>query len=177
MGERKYTDLVIRGVTYSTAQAAAKALGVSDVTVMRAARLGILDDCGLGRSHPRPMRCRIAGQDFPTVKAAAKHYGVHVSAIYQALDDGDVDRIARPQPPCMINAKPITVGPLSWPSWAAAERDMGLPRGTIRNAQRRDSITTKQRVLSAAMALAARRMPQVVCPAVPKSKSTNTQRR
>lgn len=151
MGERKYADLVIRGVTYPTAQAAAKALGISDVTVMRAARLGVLDDCGLGRSHPKPMPCRVGGLDFPTVKAAAKHFNVYTTAIYMAINAGDPDRIGRPRTPCSSRARPCTIGPYSWPSETAAARDLGLYRDFFRNMRRRNSPHARQKLLGALM--------------------------
>jgi hypothetical protein len=151
MGQRKYRDISIRGVVYATAQEAAAALGVSDATVMLAARNGTLETCGTGRSHPRPMPCHVGGRTFPTVARAAKHFKCSKGAIYKAINDGNPDRIGKPLTYNGATSKPFVYQGHSWPSHAQAERDLGLPRGFIRQVRRRNSRRGQERLLAAVM--------------------------
>ena len=63
--------------------------------VANARRAGSLDRVGLGVRGKVPMRVRIAGRVFESAHEAAAHYGVTPLAIWQAIHQGDPDRIAR----------------------------------------------------------------------------------
>jgi hypothetical protein len=97
MGRRVHANLVVRGTVYPTAQAAAAALGVAEVTVHRAARLGLLDTLGLGTGK-RPQPITVRGVTYPTVDDVAAAFGVTRTAVYNARARGDLDRLGLP--PC-----------------------------------------------------------------------------
>lgn len=156
MGLQKYRDIEIRGVVYSDAVTAARKLNVKPDTVRLAARTGNLDKVGLGiRIVPTPVR--IAGRDFPSARAAAKAYGKTPQAVWKAIDEGDPDRIARPPRKARTGCKPVTIGPLSFPSMREASVQLGFGPDYISHALRRGSKHAQQRLLAAAMRLAAER--------------------
>lgn len=157
MGQRKHRNIVIRGITYPTAQHAARALGVSDTTVMLAVRRGKLDTCGTGASHPKPMPVHVGGRDFPTARAAAEHFGVTPGAIYKAIDDGEPERIGQPQEYNGHRSRAFSIGGQTWPSMSAASRALGFGHGYIAQAIRKNRHSSMQKVLSAAMRLNAQR--------------------
>jgi transcriptional regulator with XRE-family HTH domain len=77
--------VTIRGYTYHSGRAAAKALGVAESTVSQARRNGTLDRCGLGSDGnpgPRPgKRFHMFDRDWDSVKQCADALGVHRSTL------------------------------------------------------------------------------------------------
>ena len=73
----------------------------------------------------------IRGQLYPSLTAAARALGVHLSTVHQALERGTQDQIGqcrgRPGSPCYINGR-------RWPSQAAAARALGVRPATISRA-------------------------------------------
>lgn len=98
----------------------------------------------------------IRGVVYPDARAAAARFGVTPHAVWQAVARGREDRLGLPPQHAPTRTCPIRIGPLDFPSRRAAERALGLSYGTIRNARRRGSARTWQRILRAAMALHAR---------------------
>lgn len=154
---RRWTNLTIRGVTYPTAADAAAALGITVSAVFMAAKKGQegLDRCGLRLHHPRPCPVRIGGVVYPTVPLAAAALGLKTSRIYQALAAGDVDRVLRPPPPCLVRAVPLIVSGRHFPSHSALDRWIGMAEGySARAIKRGGSARARlfERVLAKAMA-------------------------
>lgn len=153
MGARKYRDIEVRGVVYPTAQAAAAALGVREITVLRAARLGRLDTLGLGAAGLQSMPVRIRGVVYPSAAAAASALGVGVSAVRQALARGREDRVGLPRhrklPPNSAPGKAVSIGGFEFVSQVAADAALGLPRGTTSRVRR--GVASRERWLRAAM--------------------------
>lgn len=155
MGARKYRDIEVRGVVYPTAQAAAAALGVREITVHKALQSGRLDTLGTGAAHPTPMRVRIAGRVFPDARAAAAHFGVTVGAVRNAILEGDPDRIARKRRGRRgVNAKPVTIGPVTFPSMRAADEALGYSHGIVSRILRRGGPRAREALVGRAMAWA-----------------------
>lgn len=129
MGQRMYSNLVVRGTVYATAQEAARALGVTEVTVHMAARLGRLDRLGLGRGRRAPTPVVVRGVTYPSALAVAEAFGVSRRAVYSAKARGALDRIGLPPatPPTM----PVIVRGLSFASMSAAAAHFGVTRAAI----------------------------------------------
>ncbi|AKG94563.1 hypothetical protein Shpa_53 [Paracoccus phage Shpa] len=75
------------------------------------------------------------GQAYPSVRACARAYGVHRQVVSYHLDTyGDLSRLGMGQR--RVNpqnaAKPVRIGPLSWPSATAAAADLGLSLSQLR---------------------------------------------
>lgn len=157
MIERKYRDITVRGVTYPTVQDAARALGVTPNTVYAAMHNGTLDDCGLGKVHPKPMPVRIRGRVYDTARDAARELGVPRQSIYAALRRGTVDNVGFGVAPdhAPIPPRVFKIGGMSWPSRRAASLALGFERNYISRAYSRNSTYQKQRILAAAMRLRA----------------------
>lgn len=77
----------IRGVTYHSQRAAARALGVSERTLRNALAAGREDEVGLRPAvgGPRGVPCDYRGQLFPSRIAAAVAFDVSENAVYRAL--------------------------------------------------------------------------------------------
>lgn len=77
----------IRGITYTSIRAAARALGVTEKTIRNALDAGRIDDTGLGkRSGGRPGKpCFYRGKSYPSITAAAREWGVSTAAVSKAL--------------------------------------------------------------------------------------------
>lgn len=133
MGRRVWQDFVVRGVTYATVRACADDLGVTQKTVRRALREGRAATLGLGAGKGHAMPVRIAGRDFPSLQAAAAHFGCTASAISKAVDDGDPDRIARSRKGRYHGGlnRPFTMGGLSFSSMRAASLAIGRSDGYV----------------------------------------------
>ncbi|RWR31342.1 hypothetical protein D2T31_04910 [Sinirhodobacter populi] len=158
MAPRIYTDIEIKGVRYATADDAARAVGVTPARIRAAIRLGQTDRLGVGRgSTIDPMPIRIRGVTYANARAAAAAIGVKVTAIYSALSQGRIDRVGLPRKPNMARAKPCSIAGMSWPSEAAACRDMGLPVEYISHARSKGSDAMAATLLRRAMELKARR--------------------
>lgn len=81
---------MIRGVTYPSMTAAARALGVHLSTVHAAVDRGTADRIGLvgGRGGPAGQPVTLNGQRFPSMAAAARALGVRWSSVKKAVDAG-----------------------------------------------------------------------------------------
>ena len=76
----------IRGITYPSQRAAARALGVCDATVRKALDAGRIDEVGLNirrGGHPGTP-CLYRGKAYPSRAAAAKACGVTKAAVSKA---------------------------------------------------------------------------------------------
>ncbi|MEC7763369.1 MAG: hypothetical protein VX874_15815 [Pseudomonadota bacterium] len=155
MGRRKYADIVIRGESFPDANAAAKAHKVTPDAVRLAARTGKLDLVGLGYPRIDPTPVLIAGRTFASAADAARAFGKTAHAVWKAINEGDPDRIARKPRHARIRAKPVTLGPLSFPSMREASLQLGFSEGYVSQALRRGSPHARQTILAAAMRLAA----------------------
>lgn len=149
--------VTIRGVQYPSMAAAARALGVVPETVRRARRAGTLHRVGTRRVGVEPMRVRIAGRVFDDAQAAARHFECTASAVYQAIRDGDPDRIARSPIYRPAKAQPIVIGGQAFASLLDADRKLGFSPGYIAQVRRRGSRKGMESVIAAAMRYAAAR--------------------
>jgi hypothetical protein len=79
----------IRGITYPSVAAAAKAFDTSTSWIYRMMAKGRLDDVGIEPKNPACALARIAvninGVDYPSMTAAAEARGVTVSALSHAM--------------------------------------------------------------------------------------------
>lgn len=156
MGQRKYRNIAYDGRVFATAQDLAAYVGRTQQTVLGAVRNNRLHTLGVGQGHgATPMPVRIAGRDFASASEAAAFYGVTRKAVWAAIDAGDPDRLARPRR--AVNAIAIAVGPLTFPSRTAASVALGFSAGYISTAIALKSDGMWQRILAAAMRLAADR--------------------
>lgn len=158
MGKRLHRDIVIRGVTYPTIADAAVELGVSASTIRHALLRGTLDRVGLGRRGFDPMPVNVRGTDYPSARHAANALGLTPEAIYRAIAQGRTDTVGSggrcPNP---AKARPVRLGPVTFPSMQAASVALGFSRGYIANARFFRRASAQERILAAAMAYAARR--------------------
>ncbi|WP_170335010.1 hypothetical protein [Ruegeria arenilitoris] len=160
MGRRIYRDIEIDGVIYPNVNAVAKAKGVKPDTVRVALRKGTAHRIGVGTGGVEPMSVRIHGRVFADAKAAAKHCGITVGGIYEAIRCGREDRVGLPLFQTSANAKPFTIGTLTFPSMRAASLALGFERGEyISKVLKQKSVRGQQRILKAAMEYAERKSP------------------
>lgn len=156
MGRRLYRDIIIRGEVYPSIRAAARALGVTHSTVLKAYHAGRLDGVGLGESYPRAMPVRIRGVVYPSVTAAAAALGVGPSAISQALARGAEDRVglklSARRPNRTIS---VVLGGVRFASMSEADRALGFKPGYVSKALRSKSRRSRERILAAVMRFAA----------------------
>ena len=159
MGRRKYRDITIRGVTYPTAQAAARALGVQEQTVHVALRAGALDTVGMGSGHRAAMPVRVLGKTYPSARAAAAALGCTRTAIYRAITEGREDRFGtRPFAGAQkARAIPVSIAGMSWPSMAQASRALGFDASYVSHALSSGSPAMREALMAAAMRLASRK--------------------
>jgi hypothetical protein len=75
--------VTIRGITYPSRGAAARALGVTRGAIFAANKFGWLDHVGLGRGRPRPVT--IGGQEYPNARVAAKALSLSATQVYGYL--------------------------------------------------------------------------------------------
>lgn len=154
---RGESPVTIRGVRYPSCAAAGRAFGVTGESVARSRDRGTLDRVGLGLRGARPTPVRIDGRDFESARAAAEFYGRTVPAVWAALEAGDPDRIARNARYNGGSSKPFSVGPLRFPSMAAACRALGFANETyIAQVIHTNSKRGRERILAAAQAYLAR---------------------
>lgn len=86
--------ITIRGETYSTKSAAARALGISPDKIQYWIAAGQLDSMPLTRAvaqHTRPVT--IAGTSFPSMGAAARHFNVNRATINKWIENGKAQYI------------------------------------------------------------------------------------
>lgn len=69
--------VTIRGITYPSQGAAARALKVPASAISKALDLGTLDNVGLGRNHDRKQALTISGVHVESVRAAARWFHQH----------------------------------------------------------------------------------------------------
>ena len=93
----------------------------------------------------------VRGQTFPSLKAAAKHFGRSEKQVQRHLDKhGHLDYLGLPVPYTRPDkCKPVSIGGLNFPSRVAAAKALGLDPKTLRNAEQNPS--SYQTVLAAAM--------------------------
>lgn len=157
MRSRRGHEVTVRGVTYPSHSAAARALGVSAQALHSAVSRGSLHRIGSGRCGKEPMAVRIRGVVYANAAAAAKALGVTRKAIYQALFVGDPDRVGVRKHVPSAHAKPVQIGPLSWPNRTAAARDLRCAMKTIALAATGGPSPARERLIARAMRLAAER--------------------
>lgn len=69
------------------------------------------------------------GQNFPSQAAACRAFGISRTTLqYHLNTHGDLSRfgMGKSRPNCQNAAKALTIGSLTWPSRAAAARDLGI---------------------------------------------------
>ncbi|MBC6437127.1 MAG: hypothetical protein GDA52_03060 [Rhodobacteraceae bacterium] len=89
--------ITIRGVTYPSQAAAARALGVSTSSVARLARRGEPDSIGIGTKSGQPITIR--GVTYPSQAAAARALGISRQAVNDATRTGRLERCGLGWPP------------------------------------------------------------------------------
>ena len=148
--------VTIRGVTYPSFSAAARALNVAPQTVRQAKARGTLHRVGLGQLGKERMPVRIGGVTYADVYAASAALGVSRYTIWAAIHDGDPDRLVRPRVYRAPNERPVTLGGLSWPSMSAASRALDLPPEAVSVALRKGGPRRMERIMAAVMRLKSR---------------------
>jgi len=131
--------LKIRGVTYPSQYAAAKALGVNPSTIRAAVVRGTLATVGMGKAGmtARAMPIRIRGKVYKNAATAALAFGVTRACVYRHLAAGTEDRIgvgSGSHSHSRWKAKPITVAGVTYPSRSALSRALGMSHGYVANA-------------------------------------------
>jgi hypothetical protein len=76
-------SITIRGTTWPSIGAAARALGVTPRAITQAEEYGYLDRVGEGRRTPKPVT--LGGWTYPTQRAAAAALGVNEAELYGYL--------------------------------------------------------------------------------------------
>ena len=157
MGKRVHININVRGTIYPDANAVAAKFKIKPSTVTVACRNGRQHRIGLGRCGAEMMPIRVRGRDFADAGAEAKHFGLSLGAIYQALYRDDVDRIGLPRRRGAANAKTFEIGGLRFVSMAEASLALGFGRGYISQSLRRGTAIPRERIIGAALALAEKR--------------------
>lgn len=117
------------GEKYPSRKAAARALGVVPETIWRhEIRYGHLQFIGSGKTP-----CEWRGKRFESIALAAEAIGVKPSAIRYHLDThGNLDRAGiKRNFGNKASSRPVTIGPITWPSKNAAAREMGISKFTL----------------------------------------------
>ncbi|EBA11774.1 hypothetical protein RCCS2_17636 [Roseobacter sp. CCS2] len=151
MGKRKYTDIVINGVTYADVDVAAAALSVHPVSIRQHIRNGTLHRACRGLSGSDPMPVRVRGNLFDRPAQAAAHYDVCIDHVYRHIAAGAPDRIGLDNERGQYRAKAVTIGPVSFRSRAEASRKLGLGKDYVSRAMTRNSKRMLETVIAAAM--------------------------
>lgn len=154
-----YRDIRIRGIVYPTIAEAATSLGVSSGAVLKAFHAGRLDGVGLGPRGRELMPIRIRGKTYANAQLAADRFGMTRAAIYSALHRGDLDRIGMPPRVGRAKSVPFELGGMHWPSMRQASMDLGFHPEYVSRSFLKRRKSAQQRILGAAMALAAKRCP------------------
>lgn len=150
--------VVIRGVTYPSGAAAARANGVTPEAVYAARRAGTLHRVGCGRPGAEAMPVALAGKVYASAEAASKALNIKLTTIYAAIADGDPDRVLRANRYNSWRSRPFSIGGLTYPSMRQASRALGFANDEfISRAIKRGSKRGWQRILAAAMREEARR--------------------
>lgn len=158
----------VRDLEFESVAAVAAHFGVTVFHVSAALRNGRGDHIGLGRAHkgqsmPRKaerMPVIVRGKRFESATACAKHFGIAECTVYGMISCGRADFIGlgsdRSRRARAGRSKPITIGPLSFPSRRAASLALGFSDSYVVNALRGKTGYSMQKVVAAAMALEAR---------------------
>ncbi|WP_376872339.1 hypothetical protein [Albirhodobacter sp. R86504] len=154
--KRRYKDFEINGKTFASLRAAAKFYGVCEGRIEQAVRAGKTGALGT-RKRPSEMQVSVRGRVFKDAQAAADAFGVGRSAIYAAICQGRIDRLGLPVQYGLNNTRPFSAGGYSWPSEAAACRDLGLRREFICRMRKRNSERMRARLVAALMQFTAAR--------------------
>ena len=115
----------------------------------------------MSKRGPIEMPIRVRGKVYPSAKAAAKALGVARSTIYNLNIRGRIDSagtgVGAKKGNIPHNAKPLKIGPVEFPSHAAAARALGYAnRGRVWAALNREGVQARDGVIARAMAYAAR---------------------
>jgi hypothetical protein len=153
---RRYRDFEINGRRFATLKTAAEFYGVCEGRIEQAVRSGNTATLGT-RKRPHEMQIRIRGQLYPDAGAAAKACGVGRSAVYAAIYRGELDRLGLPPRHAINNARVFSAGGHSWPSEAAACRDLGLRPDFVCRMRQRNSEPMRARLMAALMQFTAAR--------------------
>lgn len=141
-------SIMIRGKVYRSAEAAAKAFGITTKSVTNAVRRGRQDFIGIPahktrtRHGPEPFQVRIRGEVFASVKDASTKLNLDEATIRSAITRGREDFIGfgRSRKHSTIskgrtpgNAKPVRIGPHEWQSIVQCANDLGVAKSTLRD--------------------------------------------
>lgn len=135
------TSVVVQGVTYPTQKDAAKAFGLDRNVVQFRVRSGWTERQAYGVDPPPPLvghgtKVEVQGRQFPSLSAAARHYGVNEGtaksrlklgwAIEQILDIAPKPK--RSPPPNAIN---VELEDIVYPSRASAAEAYGIELSAV----------------------------------------------
>jgi hypothetical protein len=155
-----HRNFSVRGQVFATTMECADYFGLCQGHVRAYLRSGRADMIGIRRTGQERMQVVVRGQVFEDVFACAAHFGITTHAVYSQLSMGRPDSIGlgKRRPGRKGNRrKPITIGPLSFESYAAASLSLGFCVEYVSRAVRAEQGYSMERVLAAAMALAAKR--------------------
>ena len=157
MGKRVWRDIVVRGEVFATVAEAAARFGVTQETVRIALKRGTAHRVGTGKTGVEPMPIRVRGVVYRDARAAAAAFGLSPPAIWQAIHHGRIDMVGLP-PRAVVphRSRRVVIGGVAYPSMAAADRALGFKPGYMSHAIQLDRASAQERILAAAMALAAR---------------------
>ena len=129
--------ITIRGVTYESRAAAAKALGVSGPTVVSAFKRGTEDNVGKGIRQPLPVTIR--GVEYPSAQVAAEALGVKRDTIYRARAENRLDQVGLggAGTPRERVGKPVTIRGVEYRSMGEAAQALGVTRQAVHQAVKR----------------------------------------
>ncbi|NJO82024.1 MAG: hypothetical protein HC828_03995 [Blastochloris sp.] len=118
--------LRIGTVTYPSAKAAARALGVSERTIHRITKLS--DQIDTYMPHPpKPHPVVINGVAYPSIHAAARATGWSRTTVRRHMDTNNQPITHTPRHP-----QSVTINDETYPSIAAAARALGMPPANLR---------------------------------------------
>lgn len=87
MSKKDPIPTTVRGVVYPSQCAAARALGVRQTTVNKAARIGTLDNLGTGLpNYRKPIT--VNGVEYPSTRHAERAHGIVNGLLARAVRDG-----------------------------------------------------------------------------------------
>lgn len=161
----KRGPITIRGITYASRASAATILGVSVRTIHTAAHAGRLDTVGLGHRPKAPeyVPVRIRGVTYPSVQAAAKALKVRPCTISNAITRGTLETVglgrgrrANGNHRGGRRARPVIIGPLSFPSRRAASVALGFSPPYLARVLNHPTPAKRERLMAAVLDYAAR---------------------
>lgn len=83
----------------------------------------------------RQGKITVRGQEFPSAKACADHFGVTVHNVYymRALGRADYIGLGKGAHKKRRDGKPVQIGPILFPSMRAASEELGYGSSYVRN--------------------------------------------